>query len=81
MIARLTSHRFHQVVNRLRGRVEADTFPTCYRVNTAAAVRRLAAAGGFTVERMGRIEGCPEYLRMTWPTDLLGGAYERRVNS
>jgi len=23
----------------------------------------------------------PEVLRMTWPTDQLGAAYERRVNS
>ena len=27
------------------------------------------------------IEGHPEYLRMTWPTYLLGTAYERLVNS
>ncbi len=80
-IARLTPHRFHQFVNRIRGRAEADTFPTCYRANTATAVRRLAAASSLTVERLDRIEGRPEYLRMTWPTYLLGAAYERLVNS
>ena len=31
-IARLTPHRFHQFVNRLRGRAEIDTFPTRYEV-------------------------------------------------
>ena len=30
-IARLTPHRFHQFVNKIRGRAEADTFPTRYR--------------------------------------------------
>lgn len=80
-IARLTPHRFHQFVNRIRGRAEADTFPTRYRANTAAAVRRLAAASGFTIERLDRIEGRPEVLRMTWPTYRLGVAYERRVNA
>ena len=80
-LARLTPHRFRQFVNRLRGRAEVDTFPTRYRANTAAAVRRLAAASGLTVERLDRIEGRPEYLRMTWPTDLLGAAYERLANS
>jgi hypothetical protein len=28
-----------------------------------------------------RIEGRPEYLRMMWPTYLIGLAYERLVNS
>ena len=31
-IARLTPHCFHPFVNRLRGRAEADTFPTRYEV-------------------------------------------------
>ena len=44
-------------------------------------MRRLAAASGFTVERLDRIEGRPEVLRLTWPTDRLGAACERRVNS
>jgi len=77
----LRPHRFHPFVNRLRGRAETDTFPTRYRANTYSAVQRLAAASGFTVERLDRIEGRPEDLRMTWPIDLLGAAYERRVNS
>ena len=44
-------------------------------------LQRLAAASGFTVERLDRLEGRPEVLRMTWPTYLLGAAYERLVNS
>ncbi len=80
-IARFTPHRFHELVNRIRGRAEADTFPTLYRANTAADVRRLAADSGFAVERLNTIEGRPEYLRMTWPTYLLGTAYERLANS
>ena len=69
------------IARRLRGRAEADTFPTRYRANTYSEVRRLAVASGLTVERLDRIEGRPEYLRMTWPTYLLGAAYERLVNS
>jgi ubiquinone/menaquinone biosynthesis C-methylase UbiE len=79
-IARMTPHRFHRFVNRLRGRAEADTFPTLYRANTVADVRKLAASAGFTVDRLERIEGRPEYLRITWPTYLVGAAYERVVN-
>lgn len=80
-IARLTPHRFHQFINRLRGRNEVDTFPTLYRANTCKEVRRVATMAGFEVTRMERIEGRPEYLRIAWPTYLLGAAYERLVNS
>jgi SAM-dependent methyltransferase len=80
-IARMTPHGFHQFVNRLRGRAEVDTFPTRYRTNTKADVEKLAAASGFTVDQIERIEGRPEYLRMTWPTYLIGALYERIVNS
>jgi len=80
-IARLTPHAFHQYVNRLRGRAELDTFPTCYRANTPGEVARLAADAGLLVDCVDRIEGRPEYLRMTWATYLAGFAYERLVNS
>jgi SAM-dependent methyltransferase len=80
-IARLTPHGFHQYVNRLRGRAEVDTFPTRYRANCLGDIQRLAAEAGLLVERVERIEGRPEYLRMTWPTYLVGLAYERLVNS
>ena len=81
IIARLTPHGFHQYVNRLRGRAEVDTFPTRYRANCLGDINRLAAEAGLLVERVERIEGRPEYLRMTWPTYLVGLAYERLVNS
>jgi SAM-dependent methyltransferase len=80
-IARLTPHRFHQYVNRLRGREEADTFPTLYRANTVRTVNLLAAASGMCVERLDRIEGRPEYLRMNALTYLFGAGYERLVNA
>lgn len=80
-IARLTPHRFHQFVNRIRGRAEVDTFPTLYRANTVQDVQRLSKKAGFVVSAIERIEGRPEYLRTTWPTYLLGALYERLVNS
>ena len=80
-IARLTPLRFHRYVNRLRGRADVDTFPTLYRANTPRDLTRLAAASGLKMERLSRIEGRPEYLRVTWPTYVLGALYERLVNS
>ncbi len=81
MIARMTPYRFHRFVSRLRGQAEEDTFPTLYQANTVADVRKLAASVGLTVDRLERIEGRPEYLRITLPTYLVGAAYERVVNT
>lgn len=80
-IARLTPHGFHQYVNRLRGRAEVDTFPTRYRANCFGDVARIAVKAGLLVDHIDRVEGRPEYLRMTWPTYLVGLVYERLVNS
>jgi SAM-dependent methyltransferase len=81
VLAQLTPHGAHQFVNRLRGRPRADTFPTHYRANTPAAIRRLARETQFTVDELHLIEGRPEYLRMTALTYVAGLAYERLVNS
>ena len=77
MIARMTPHRFDQFINRLRGRAEVDTFPTRYRSNSKGDVVRLAAESGFLVEGLELVEGRPEYLRMVWPTYVLGTFYEK----
>lgn len=81
LIARVTPHRFHQFVNRLRGRASVDTFPTLYRVNTSADVRRHAARAGYEVEAVQLIEGRPEYLRWWFVAYFFGIAYERMVNA
>lgn len=80
-IARLTPHGFHRFINKLRGRAEVDTFPTLYRANTAARVAQLSAQSGFRVENIMRVEGRPEYLRISPVTYVLGFLYERLVNS
>ena len=80
LIARLTPHRFHQYINKLRGREEADTFPTLYRVNSRTQVNNLAQSTGFEVKSISRIEGRPEYLRILFITYLIGAVYERLVN-
>jgi SAM-dependent methyltransferase len=80
-IARITPHSFHRLVNRLRGRAERDTFPTRYRANTSGSLTRLAGQAGLKVERLQRIEGRPEYLRMSAFAYPFGFAYERAVNA
>jgi SAM-dependent methyltransferase len=81
IIARLSPHKFHALVNRWRGRADVDIFPTRYRANSARAIAALAAKAGLKPESIERIEGRPEYLRMAAPIYVLGAAYERVVNS
>jgi SAM-dependent methyltransferase len=81
LIARMTPHRAHEVVNAWRGRDREDTFPTLYRANSSSALRRWAATANLAVERVRYVEGRPEYLRILAPAYLLGIAYERIVNA
>lgn len=80
VIAQLTPLRFHKFMNRIRGRAEADTFPTVYRINSRGKIRRIAAAAEMQVDEIRLLDGRPEYLRMSVPTYLAGIAYERLVN-
>ncbi len=81
LIASITPHRFHQLVNRLRGRKHEDTFPTLYRANSKSRIVRLAADSGLLVREIEQIEGRPEYLRMSALTYAAGLVYERIVNA
>ena len=80
LIARLTPHRFHQFVNKMRGRAAEDTFPTFYLSNTVVQVAELASKAGLSIVDIQLTEGRPEYLRMTLVTYLIGFLYERLVN-
>jgi SAM-dependent methyltransferase len=81
LIARSTPHGFHQFVNRMRGREAEDTFPTLYLANSEPQVREIATACGFELDRLERVEGRPEYLRMFFVTYFFGVLYERLVNA
>jgi SAM-dependent methyltransferase len=80
VIARITPMRFHRWFNELRGRKCDDTFPTVYKANSEADIRRLSEHSGFAVHSIQHIEGRPEYLRFSTITYLVGIAYERLVN-
>jgi SAM-dependent methyltransferase len=80
-IARFTPTWFHRTYNSLRGREGTDTFPTLYRCNSEATVRRLSEETGFSVRTIDLVEGRPEYLRLLGATYLMGWAWERTVNA
>jgi len=81
MIAALTPLWFHKLYNNWRGRKTDDTFPTMYRANTEADLRRHASDAQLTVKEISFVEGRPEYLRIAFPTYLAGLLYEKLVNS
>jgi SAM-dependent methyltransferase len=81
LIASMTPDFFHEFVHRWRGRETPDVFPTHYLANSKGDVEKLATGNGFSVDRIERIEGRPEYLRGTFITYLAGAAYERLVNA
>lgn len=80
VLASLTPTWFHDFYNRLLGRGEGDTFPTTYVCNTPGQMDQVSTRCGFEVVAVDVIEGRPEYLRISFPTYLVGLAYERTVN-
>jgi SAM-dependent methyltransferase len=80
LLSRLTSHRFHEQVGKIRGRNAEDIFPTVYRANSRREIERLAAGTGLRITRFITREVRPAYLFWFLPAFLLGVAYERLVN-
>jgi ubiquinone/menaquinone biosynthesis C-methylase UbiE len=80
ILASITPESFHKYVNKKRGRNESDTFTTFYRANTRNAQIKLAKENSMKVVESNYIEGRPEYLRIFFPTYLVGLLYEKIVN-
>lgn len=81
LVARLSPLSFHQWLNRKRGRLEEDTFPTMYRCNSKRQLLNIASQSGLEVESIDLVEGRPEYMRISGFTYIFGLFYERLVNS
>jgi len=81
LIAALVPNRLHPWLVRLTtGREEQDVFPTFYRANTPGRVRQLLYNAGFSHCTVTGFQHGPGYLGFSWPTLLLGAAYDRLVN-
>ncbi len=80
LIASLSPHWFHSFVNRWRGRPDSQFFPTLYRANSHDRISYCSALAGLTLDKLLYIDGRPEYLRFSWPTYLLGIAYQKLCN-
>jgi SAM-dependent methyltransferase len=80
LAATATPTRFHAWFNAKRGRIEADTFPTRYRINDSKTIRRAAAASRFRVVSLEFLETKPDYLYFHPLAYRAGIGYERVVN-
>lgn len=76
----LVPNRLHPWLVRVTtGRAEEDTFPTYYRANTAAQLRRLASNAGLDVEDLRHLREHPHYLKFSNVTYVAGVAFEQLV--
>ena len=81
-VASLIPNRAHPtIVKALFGRAETDTFPTRYRANTRARLRRVLTGAGFRERALLGYQRGAGYLDFSLPTLLLGAAYDRFVNA
>lgn len=67
-----------RLVDRLYGRSEADTFPTTYRANSAAALAGLCAAAGLSLATLEFVAD-PTYLAFSRPMFRAMAAVEDRL--
>jgi SAM-dependent methyltransferase len=83
MVAAHTPHWFHKLIaNRVRNLTSQDhePWPTYYRMNSPAVVRRHLRAAGFDQIGIELIEPYPVYLVFNPLAFRIGTAYERLVN-
>lgn len=73
-------NRHHPAVVRLlTGRNEEDTFPTRYRANTTATLRKLARYAGFHIVTLKLLREHPHYLQLSAIPYVLGLLYEQTL--
>jgi len=81
LIAKIVPNRFHPwIVSKTEGRLEHDVFPIQYKTNTRGAVKKHAAAAGFSIESFDYLGQYPAYLLFNAPLFLLGTCYEKTIS-
>jgi ubiquinone/menaquinone biosynthesis C-methylase UbiE len=84
LIASISPHWFHRVVAnyaRALPRTAHDPYPTLYLLNSARAIRRMAASAFMDLEYLAFVEKDPQYGRFSRLAFIAFMLYERLVNS
>jgi SAM-dependent methyltransferase len=78
LLASAVPNRFHAaIVRHTEGRREINTFPTFYRSNSFAEIRKLSDAVGFDILEMSRLNQYPAYLTFSRALFWCGCLYEK----
>lgn len=78
LIAAAVPNRYHAtIVNRTEGRAEEDVFPTQYKMNTKAAVARLARDHGFRLVAFRYLGQYPNYFLFNGALFFLAMLYQK----
>lgn len=79
--AALTPYHFHRrLVSRIFGVSEDDVFPTLYRANTMAAIRKALRSAGLAELELRTINHYPAYLMFSPVLFRIGVLYERMTS-
>jgi SAM-dependent methyltransferase len=80
IIARLIPNRFHPIiVTKTEGRDDNDVFPTYYRCNSYASIKKFADVVGFTILDFEYLGQYPAYLAFNPMVFLLGTIYDKLI--
>jgi len=80
IVTNLVPNRFHPwIVARTQGRAEIDVFPTAYKTNTHAAVKRWSDAAGFDIASYEYLGQYPAYFMFNGFLFLVATGYEKMI--
>lgn len=81
LVARMIPNKFHaQIVKKVEGRNEEDTFPTAYKTNTESDVARLSESSNLVIESFEYLSQYPNYLMFNGGLFFLGMCYEKIIS-
>lgn len=81
LVARLVPNHFHAAIFKyVEGRAEEYPFPIAYRTNTRAAINRLAASDGLTVDSFEYLSQYPNLLMFNGAMFFLGLCFEKLIS-
>jgi SAM-dependent methyltransferase len=80
LISKFTPFWFHQLYGFLRARRDEDIFPTHYRLNTIAALRRHFGEAGFELVQLKQIDSSCDYFDIFPVVYLIAAAYSQLLN-
>jgi hypothetical protein len=80
LISKFTPFWFHQLYGFLRARRDEDIFPTRYRLNTTAALRRHFGEAGFELVQLKQVDSSCDYFDIFPVLFLIAAVFSQLLN-